>query len=153
MSPEEKVLRTEWETPQALFDILNEATHFTVDVAASEKNTKCTKFYSKEQSGLEQSWKDEVVWCNPPYDDIETWVNKALNSQARVVIMLLPARMGSSWALKAFYHVARFVFIRGRVQFVPPEGVQASSNAEDSMLLVLSKEIGNKSTVDFLDTV
>lgn len=34
----------EWETPQALFDELNEEFHFTLDVCASEDKAKCQRY-------------------------------------------------------------------------------------------------------------
>lgn len=83
-------------TPAWLFEDLA-AKHgpFTVDVASNEKNRKTEKFYDLQSDGLSQSWKDEVVWCNPPYSNIAAWVAKAshetLHNGCRKVVMLLPA--------------------------------------------------------------
>ena len=57
----------EWETPQALFDQLNEEFRFTLDPCATAENAKCRKYYTKEQDGLLQDWTGETVYCNPPY--------------------------------------------------------------------------------------
>ena len=46
----------EWEAPQALFDQLDAEFHFTVDVASTDENAKCTKHYTKAQDGLKQTW-------------------------------------------------------------------------------------------------
>ena len=46
----------DWATPQRLFDELNRAFHFTIDVCASKENAKCTKYFTKEQDGLKQDW-------------------------------------------------------------------------------------------------
>jgi phage N-6-adenine-methyltransferase len=73
---------------------------FTVDVAASEENTKCDRFYSLEDDGLMQSWAGERVWCNPPYSDLMPWIRKAWVEHAttEVIAMLLPAnRTEQSW--------------------------------------------------------
>lgn len=43
-----------WETPQDLFDKLNNEFHFTLDVCATPENAKCDSFYTKEQDGLSQ---------------------------------------------------------------------------------------------------
>lgn len=56
-----------WETPQDLFDKLNCKFKFTLDPCADDNNHKCEKYYTKEQDGLLQSWKNEIVFCNPPY--------------------------------------------------------------------------------------
>lgn len=45
-----------WATPQALFDILNNEFHFTLDPCAVKENAKCEFFYSPEQDGLKQDW-------------------------------------------------------------------------------------------------
>lgn len=46
----------EWETPQDLFDKLNETYHFDLDVCATEQNAKCDRFFDAEQDGLKKSW-------------------------------------------------------------------------------------------------
>lgn len=67
----------EWETPQDLFDQLNDEFHFTLDVCATAKNAKCQKYFTKESDGLKQSWQGHTVWCNPPYGKgMELWIQK-----------------------------------------------------------------------------
>ena len=66
----------EWGTPQDFFDKLDEEFHFDLDIAASDDNHKCDRYYTKETDGL--AHKDEwsgTVWCNPPYGrEIGNWV-------------------------------------------------------------------------------
>lgn len=45
-----------WETPQELFDELNKEFHFTLDPCASSENAKCSKYFSKEEDGLQKNW-------------------------------------------------------------------------------------------------
>lgn len=45
-----------WETPQALFDKLNDEFHFTLDAAANETNHKCDQYFTAEMDGLQQNW-------------------------------------------------------------------------------------------------
>ena len=86
-----------WETPQWLFDELNEKYHFDLDVCATPKNAKCERFFTQEQDGLAQEWTGNV-WCNPPYGrQIGKWVKKAYESKAHIVVMLLPARTDTGW--------------------------------------------------------
>lgn len=42
----------EWGTPQAFFDELDKEFHFDLDVAASDDNHKCSRYYTKETDGL-----------------------------------------------------------------------------------------------------
>ena len=86
-----------WETPQWLFDKYNQEYQFTLDACAIPENAKCPRFFSPEQDGLSQEWTGRV-WCNPPYGrQIGKWVQKAYESKAEVVVMLLPARTDTSW--------------------------------------------------------
>ena len=67
----------EWGTPQELFNRLNKEFNFTIDICASKENTKCPKYYTKEEDALKQEWGG-VIWMNPPYGrQIGNWVKKA----------------------------------------------------------------------------
>ena len=67
-----------WETPQNLFDKLDQEFGFTLDVCAIPENAKCQKFYTPEQDGLKMPWNG-TVWCNPPYGrQVGLWVRRAL---------------------------------------------------------------------------
>lgn len=67
---------------------------FDLDVAAARHNTKCERYYTIDDDGLDQDWNG-VIWCNPPYSNIGEWVEKAWHemgvARARRVVMLLPA--------------------------------------------------------------
>ena len=53
-----------WETPQKLFDELDAEFHFTLDVAASDENHKCARYFTQSDDGLRQNgWTDmTVLW-------------------------------------------------------------------------------------------
>ena len=110
-----------WSTPQAFFDELDKEFHFTLDPCADEKNHKCNKYYTKQDDGLQQSWDEEVVFCNPPYgNEIGKWVEKCnLESiySAKVVVALLPARTDTRWFHRYIYNFAEIRFIKGRLKF------------------------------------
>lgn len=106
----------EWETPQAVFDELNREFGFTLDVAATEANAKCPRFYDRAQDGLKQPWEG-VCWCNPPYGrEIAKWVKRAAEAPCTVV-MLIPARTDTAWFHDYIYGKAEVRFIRGRLRF------------------------------------
>ena len=110
----------DWETPQWLFDKLNDEFHFTIDVCASKENAKVSRFYTKEQNGLNQDWTGETVWCNPPYGrQIKHWIYKAYQHfiGGGRAVLLIPARTETSWFHDYIYGQAEVRFIRGRLHF------------------------------------
>ena len=46
----------EWETPQWLFNEMNEEFHFDLDPAATDENHKCARYFTKEDDGLSKKW-------------------------------------------------------------------------------------------------
>ena len=105
----------EWATPQEVFDKLNQEFHFTLDVCATKENAKCKRFFTKEQNGLSQSWKNESVWMNPPYGrEIGKWIEKLSRTGG---VALLPARTDTRWFHDFIYGKAEIRFIKGRLKF------------------------------------
>lgn len=127
MPPAESV---EWGTPKDLFDTLNAEFDFTLDVAASDHNAKCKKYFTKEINGLNQSWSGERCFMNPPYGrGLDRWVSKAWrevrkNGGAEVVVALLPARTDTKWFHNYVLDKAEIRFIKGRVKYVNGEKPQ-----------------------------
>lgn len=105
-----------WETPQHLFEELNQEFHFTLDVCATPENAKCRNFYTPEQDGLKMPWFG-TCWCNPPYGkEISKWVEKASKANCTVVV-LIPARTDTKWFHDWAYQKAEIRFIKGRLKF------------------------------------
>jgi phage N-6-adenine-methyltransferase len=92
---------TEWETPQELFDQLNELYHFDLDPCATKENAKCKRYYTKADDGLLQSWKLRRVFMNPPYGrKLGAWIEKAVyeaRTGGALVVCLIPARTDTRW--------------------------------------------------------
>ena len=108
------------ETPQILFDQLNNEFHFNLDVCALPENTKCAAYYTPEMNGLVQPWYGNC-WCNPPYGrKIGEWVKRAHNyaMEGITTVMLLPARTDTQWFHDYILNPKREIrFIRGRLKF------------------------------------
>ena len=102
----------EWETPQSLFDALDNEFCFLLDAAASHDNHKGedgTAYITAAGDALSVDWLDWIkgkdgdprsvnlqptVWLNPPYSKCADFVAKAA-AESRTgctVVMLLPAR-------------------------------------------------------------
>jgi len=133
----------EHETPDWLFDSLNEEFGFTLDACATAANAKLPNYISPERDGLLQYW-EKSTFVNPPYSKAEKpckpnckkkrcqkrgwhrkkrkpgcidWVRKAY-WEARAgmrVVMLLPARTDTK-----YFH--RYIWDKKRCQ--PRPGVE-----------------------------
>lgn len=109
----------EWETPQHIFDELDNKYHFTLDVCATKENAKCEKYYTIENDGLKQDWQG-VCWMNPPYGrEIGKWIKKSHESSllGAIVVCLIPSRTDTSWWHDYIQPHAEVKFIRGRLKF------------------------------------
>lgn len=116
----------EWSTPQWLIDkISSYSWHgpFTLDPCATPENTKCEKYYTKEDDGLSKSWENENVFVNPPYTkrQIEKWVKKSFEEASKNdctrVTLLLPVRTSCKWFHKYCLYAKEIIFIEGRIKF------------------------------------
>lgn len=87
----------EYETPDNLFNKLNEEFHFTRDVCASDENKKVYLYWSKEDSCLDKKWNG-VNWMNPPYENMKDFIKKAYNESLNsITVCLIPARTNTKW--------------------------------------------------------
>lgn len=137
-----------WETPQELFDILNDEFGFDLDVCALPENAKCEKYYTPDMDGLNQPWSG-VCWCNPPYGrEIGSWIRRAWISSAEgnTVVMLLPARTDTRWFHDYIYRKNRVEvrFIRGRLRF----GGSKNSAPFPSMVVIFRRKPEGGDRVD-----
>lgn len=110
----------EYETPQHIYDALNDEFGFDLDVSATDYNHKCPAYFTKEQDGLKQRWGGHTVWCNPPYSEINRWVQKAYEesrNENTTIVMLIPSRTDTKYFHNFIYHRAEIRFIKGRITF------------------------------------
>jgi len=110
----------EWETPQDLFEKLNEEFGFTLDAASTHENAKCKKHYTLEDDGLIKNWGGETVFLNPPYGrELPKWVKKAYleSLKGATVVMLIPARTDTEYFHDYILNKAEIRFQRGRIKF------------------------------------
>lgn len=111
----------EWETPDDLFNKLDEVFYFTLDPCATDENHKCDKYFTVKENGLLQDWSGEIVYINPPYGrEIINWVKKAFieHKKGVSIVMLLPSRTDTTWQHDYIFAEAKAIcFIRGRLKF------------------------------------
>lgn len=141
-----------WNTPQEIFEPLNELWGFTLDVACLPDSALCSKYFTPDDDGLEQNWGTEICWMNPPYNDIRTWSKKAVDAyyNGATVVILIPARTDTQACQDILFPNAKVTcFIKGRLKFDNPslpswteDGSHAKSAAPfPSMLVVLDNNL------------
>lgn len=113
-----------WETPENWFKYLDLEFGFDLDPCCTKESAKTYSFFTKDDDGLKQSWKDRRVFMNPPYGrEIIHWMKKAYEEcrdNMALVVCLVPARVETEW-----WH--RYA-TKGEVRF--PVGRLKFSNAE-----------------------
>ena len=138
--------RMDWETPQKLFNELNEKYNFTIDVATNGKNSKLENFYTEKDNALNKKWKGRV-FCNPPYGrEIKKWVKKAYEESKKnyneIIVLLIPARTDTSyWHDYIFNKANEINFIKGRLKF-ELDGKQFGAAPFPSAIIIFNKEKG-----------
>jgi len=111
--------KTEYETPNSLFQPLKEEFNIELDVCANENNTKCEKFFSKEDDAFTKVWIGNC-WMNPPFGkNMRKWAIKAWEESKKyggTKVCLLPVRANTKWWNKVIMD-AEIRFIIGEVNF------------------------------------
>ena len=119
-----------WETPQDLFDKLNEVFEFELDVCAVDETAKCNKYFTPEIDGLKQEWKGNC-WMNPPYGREQIkWIEKAYNESQNdaKIVCLIPARPDTK--------------VWQNIIFPPPNYILSSLDLYvNSLLIILFKNL------------
>jgi phage N-6-adenine-methyltransferase len=109
----------EWGTPKEVFAVLNEEFGFTLDPCSNGSNGKTARCFTLAENGLLKSWRDETVFLNPPYSDIERWMAKAYGAARddnAIVVCLVPSRTDTKWWHK-YAMRGEIRFICGRLRF------------------------------------
>ena len=108
-----------WETPQNLFNKLNDEFHFTLDVCALPQTAKCKEYYTPEIDGLKQEWEG-ICWMNPPYGrQIGIWLKKAYEESLKgiTVVCLIPSRTDTKYWHDYCMKSSEIRFVKGRLKF------------------------------------
>lgn len=110
----------EWATPMGIYKQLDDEFYFNLDPCASDANHKCDKYFTAENDGLSQDWGGYRVFCNPPYSEIDKWVEKAYRESRHdntLVVLLIPSRTDTRYFHNFIYQRAEIRFIKGRLKF------------------------------------
>jgi phage N-6-adenine-methyltransferase len=110
-----------WETPK---DILLQACkkykiNPTLDVCATQQNRKYDNYFGKETDALKQEWNEDF-FMNPPYSEIESWMEKAYEQHRKFnvdALILVFSKTGTKWWHKYVEDKAEIHFQKGRIRF------------------------------------
>lgn len=115
--------RQDYETPWELIRVVESRFgQLAVDLAASESNTKASRFISERDDSLSVAWhllSKDLLWLNPPFGNIAPWARKCAiqaNYGARIAF-LVPASVGANWYRDHVHGKARVYFLNGRICF------------------------------------
>jgi len=122
----------DYETPPTLFDqaCINYQIRPTLDVCASEKNTKCKNFFTEKQDSLMYEWR-ETFFMNPPYSKVDRFMKKAYYQHLKHGIdglILVFAKTDTKWWHNFVEDKAEIHFIKGRIKFYK-NGFQTKNSA------------------------
>lgn len=111
-----------WKTPLTLFETLNKKFNFDIDACASNENALCKEYYTKENSILDKTFINKVIFMNPPYSKgmycfIE-WCSK-MQLLHNEIVLLVPSRTDTKWFHDFIYKKknVEIEFIKGRLKF------------------------------------
>lgn len=117
-----------YSTPGYLLGALDHEFGFDLD--------PCPLAPEPEVDGLGLDWSGRRVFLNPPWSRISPWVDKALESGAEVVVMVLPARTDTGWFHRLKDRGAEIRLFRKRMKFVRG-GVQTRGATDGTLVAVL----------------
>ncbi len=153
----------EWETPDSLFNKLNNEFEFNYDLACNSENCKCIDGSKIDigKNGLDfnpdeyrqnkvnkkiQSKDYLTIWCNPPYNRIDKpkFIKKCfdLSQHPRVdtVVMLIPSKTSTGDFHDIILPNAEIRWLRGRPKFkgINYRGKYVTQNAgrNDCMIVI-----------------
>jgi hypothetical protein len=119
--------------------------------------------FEKENNGVSNGpyWPKVPIFINPPYSDIENWVDSAISqfkkSPENPIILLLPVRTDRPWFEKLFNVAHAIGFIRGRLRFriADPQNKGIIINSKwqapfPSMIVVLETNVSVSRNADIL---
>lgn len=111
-------------TPKWLFDGLNKEFDFRIDVAASDKNHLCRRYYTRKDNAFLQVW-DDTFFCNPPFSrdggGLLKWAEYAFEqSQTYNVcgVMIAVGDISAGHRKFALQHASEIRDLAQRVNFV-----------------------------------
>lgn len=148
-------VRDTWCTPDEVYSYYRRLYPYTLDVCASDSNTKLPDYFTEQNSALLGDWSThQHAWCNPPYSNILPFVERAVYfKDTTETSFLVPLDSSTKWFKLALANAKDVrLIVGGRIQFIPPAGVVASSNNKASCLIHIGQD-GRTFHTDFIEDI
>ena len=98
-----------WSTPKEIYDYYNGKKYFDPCLLHD------TNFHLNPTIGYGN------LFINPPYSDIKTWVNYAIEyyklNKNNHIVLLVPSRTDTKWFHELLEHNVNVEFVKGRLKF------------------------------------
>lgn len=106
---------TAWTLNKATYDTLNgRYGPHTVDLFATELNTRCQRFYSRRATpgalgvnSLVQDWSGEIAWANPLFHLLGPVITRIIRTGATVTL-IAPEWRAQAWWSQATRHATKW---------------------------------------------
>lgn len=128
----------------------------TLDVSATQFNSKCPNFYTPEEDGLTKDW-NRTFFCNPPYSRVASFMKKAYYDSKTFQVegmCLIFAKTDTKFWHSYIEGKAEVHFIKGRVKFLK-DGFKTKNSAPYPSCFVIyrldrSIELNNKNNLSLI---
>jgi hypothetical protein len=129
---------TTWLTPPYILDALGE---FDLDPCASLNRPWDTAkhHYTEEEDGLIQPWFGRV-WCNPPYGkEMNAFLEKMVCHEPGGIVLIFARTETKAFFDYVWDRADGILFIKGRLRFYRPEGIEGDAAGSPSVLIAYGK--------------
>jgi ParB family chromosome partitioning protein len=144
----------EWYTPSPYLEAAR-ATMGAIDLDPSScdianERVKASRFYSKEQDGLKQTWAGRV-WMNPPYEKglIDRFAEKLATSVQDGTVaqacVLVNNATETQWFRRMVSVASGVCFPTGRVRFISPQG-EKGAPLQGQAVIYIGADFGSFAT-------
>ena len=112
---------TDYRTPLGLFEDIRDAFEIELDPCAHDTHMLPVEMsLTRKMNGLQYPWEVNT-YINPPYSDIEIWVDKTIEEHRKnpkcCYVMLLPSRTDRPWYRKVLGVASAVCFMSKRIKF------------------------------------
>lgn len=116
----DEMTTNDYYTPKWLFDLMGLS--FDIDVAAPAKGIPwipAKRWFSQADDGLSQNWGGGLVWMNPPFSNITPWVNKFIENNNGIALLVVSR---SKWFAELWDKADAVMATPAALKFERPDG-------------------------------